>query len=107
MSKTTISRGNIMRNNLVSLTITPAQVTGTSAEQTFAVVGLRTQDFVTVQSNAAQTTGVGIGNARVSATDTIAITFTNGTGSPATPAAGAYIIHQSRPEDVTLPTALV
>lgn len=107
MSKTTISRGNVMRNNLVGISITPTAVSGTSAEQTFTVVGLRTQDFVEVNFNGAQTTGVGIGNVRVSATDTLAITFTNATGGSATPAAGTYVVHQSRPEDVTLPSSLV
>lgn len=71
----------------------------TSAEQTFTVPGLRTTDFVTVSKPSASA-GLVIGNVRVSAADTLAITFGNLTGSPIDPAAETYTIHVVRPEKI-------
>ena len=63
----------------------------TTAEQTFTVPGLRTKHVVVVNKPAADA-GLGIVNARVSAADTLAITFVNATGTPIDPAAETYKI---------------
>lgn len=55
----------------------------TSAEQTTTVPGLRVGDVVTVNKPTAQA-GIGVVNARVSAADTLAITFMNSTASGVT-----------------------
>jgi len=67
--------------------LTPAEVAAnTTAEQTFTVTGLTTADKVFVNKPTAQA-GLGIVGQRVSAANTLAITFANVTGSPITPTA--------------------
>ncbi|MGH9509122.1 MAG: hypothetical protein ACRD2M_04235, partial [Terriglobales bacterium] len=63
----------------------------TTSEQTFTVTGLATADkcFVNKPSH---TTGLGVVNCRVSASDTLAVTFMNNTGAAIDPAAEAYAI---------------
>ena len=78
------------------VTINPTSVSGnTTDEQTFTVAGLTTQDIVTVNKPTHQT-GLGIVGARVSAADTLAITFMNCTGSPIDPSDETYLIHAVR-----------
>lgn len=69
----------------------------TSAEQTFTVTGLKTGDLVQVTKPSASA-GLVVGNARVSADNTLAITFGNLTGSPIDPAAETYDIYVFRAE---------
>lgn len=77
-----------------SESLTPVSVAAdTSAEQTFTVNGLVTGQAVVV-NGPAPTAGTGIVNARVSATDTLALTFGNFTAAALTPAAGTYLITQ-------------
>lgn len=77
-----------------SASLTPASVAAsTSAEQTFAVTGLVTGQGVVV-NGPAPTAGTGIVNARVSAANTLALTFGNFTAGALTPAAGTYLITQ-------------
>lgn len=60
-----------------SVTIDPANVAAAStAEQTYTVTGLATNDIVTV-NKPSHTSGCGIVGARVSAADTLAITWNN------------------------------
>ncbi len=68
-----------------------AVAANTSAEQTFTVAGLDTGDLVFVSKPSASA-GLGVVNARVSAADTLAITFMNVTAAPIDPAAEAYKI---------------
>lgn len=63
----------------------------TSAEQTFTVTGLTTSDKVFV-IKPSLSAGLVIGNARVSAADTLAITFGNLTAAPIDPAAETYTV---------------
>lgn len=73
-------------------TIDPASVAAaTSAEQTFTVTGLATTDKVIVSKPTA-TAGVGIVNARVSAANTLALTFMNATAGAIDPASESYTI---------------
>lgn len=82
---------------ILNSALTPAQVAAnTSAEQTFTVTGLKVGDYVGVNKPTAQA-GLAIVGCRVSATDTLAITFGNFTASPITPTAGeSYVIHVVR-----------
>ena len=98
--------GNLPKQFVVTATLTPAQVAAnTSAEQTFTITGLAVGDHVTVNKPTAQA-GLGIVGARVSAANTLALTFMNATGTPITPtAAQDYLVLVSRP-DRTLPSAL-
>lgn len=72
--------------------LTPTSVAAaTTAEQTFTVTGLTTADKVIINGPAV-TAGTGIVNARVSAANTLAITFANVTAGALTPAAGTYAV---------------
>lgn len=106
MGLTTVLRGNILLSALVNATLSPASVQpNTSAEQTFTVNGLQVGDFVNITKPTAQA-GLAIGNARVSAANTIAITFANASAATVSPTAGeVYIIGVDRPENYpALPT---
>ena len=71
-------------------TINPTSVAAnTTAEQTFTVTGLET-DAAVIVSKPAHTTGLSVGNARVSAQNTLALTFANVTGSAIDPPEETY-----------------
>lgn len=77
-------------------TLTPVAVAGaTCAEQTFVVPGLLVGDFVDVTPPGI-TAGVAPVTARVSATNTLAVTFCNATAGSLTPASGSYRIQVMR-----------
>lgn len=105
---TTLARGNIAISMILGVTISPASVAAnTTAEQTFTVNGLAVGDAVTIIKPTTQA-GLGIVNVRVSAANTLAIAFSNNTGSPIVPTAGeTYTLCVDRPEYLPLPTAIV
>lgn len=75
-----------------SQTITPTAVSANSVStQTFTVTGLRTSDVV-ILNHAAFVYGISITAARVSANDTLEITYQNITGGSITPASMTYYI---------------
>jgi len=81
--------GNIWKIGYFNLTLTPVGVGVTTAtEQTFAAtgIGLLTTDFVYVNKPAAQAS-LGIVGARVSAADTLALTYSNQSAATITPTA--------------------
>jgi len=80
----------------ISQSITPASVAATTAaEQTFTVPGLRVGDFVDV-TPPGLTAGVAPVTSRVSAANTLAITWLNPTAGALVPAAGVYQIQVMR-----------
>ena len=93
--------GNLVKQSVISVTLSPVAVGGssaTTAEQTFTVNGLLTGDFVSCNKPTAQA-GLGIVGCRVSAANTLAITFLNTTASAITPTAGqTYLVLVSRPD---------
>ena len=95
--------GNIPKQSVLSITLSPAAVlANTTAEQTFTVNGLVPGDMAVVTKPTAQA-GLGIVGSRVSAANTLAITFSNNTGSSITPTASeVYLVLVSRP-DRTIP----
>lgn len=99
MPSTTVSRGNVLVGAIAAVPLTPAIVApNTSAEQTFTVTGLNSGDFVSVSKPTAQA-GLALGNVRVSAVNTLAITFANLTAATITPTAGeSYLVQIDRPE---------
>lgn len=94
-----IIMGNLQAAGIVSLTLSPSSVAAnTTAEQTFTLPGARVGDYVDVNKPSAQA-GLGIVNARVSAANTIAITFSNNTASPIVPTASeVYLVRYARPD---------
>lgn len=108
MPGTMIPRGNIVNSVLFSTTLTPASVAAnTTADQTFTIQGVRPGDYINGQSAVAQTTGVFITNVRVTANDTIAITFANVTAGGVVPVSGVYGFIWGRPEFLPLPANVV
>lgn len=94
--------GNIVKQSVVGVSITPAQTdTVTCVEQTFTVNGLNVGDLISgCHYNGSQTAGVGIAGARVTAANTLGITFINPTAGNLTAAAGTYKFIVSRPDAV-------
>jgi hypothetical protein len=98
----TISRGNIIGQWVLAVTLSPTSVApNTTAEQTFTVTGLNVGDFVDANKPTLQA-GLGIVNSRVSAANTLAIGFANATAATITPTASEiYNLEISRPENLT------
>lgn len=68
--------------------LTPSAVAAnTTAEQTFTVTGLTTADTIIGVNKPTAQAGLGIAGVRVSAADTLAITFVNATAGSLTPTA--------------------
>ena len=95
---TSLPFGNVQISALLAVALTPSIVAAnTTAEQTFTVNGLQVGDFVEVNKPTSQA-GLGLANFRVSAANTLAITFSNNTASGITPTAGeSYQILVVRP----------
>lgn len=107
MSKTTMARGNILANSIVQATLGATTVSGASTEVSFTVPGVQTTDAVRASFAGQQTTGVGIGNAYVSAANTVKVQLLNTTGSSATSAAGTVYLNILSCEDQPVPTSVV
>lgn len=77
-----------------SPSLTPAAAAASIgySEQTFTVTGLATNDKVFVNPPNAPTTNIDMTRARVSATNTLALTFFNATAAANTPIAGTYTV---------------
>lgn len=100
--------GNMQLAMLLQAALTPAAVnTITAPEQTFTVRGLVVGDVVVVNKPSAQA-GLGLAGARVTAADTLGITYVNPTVGNITPTAETYTILVFRRENpgIALPTAL-
>lgn len=94
-----IPEGNTQQLYLMKATLSPAQVAAnTTAEQTFSVPGLRlTTDMIGAVSKPTAQAGLGIVGWRVTANDTLGITFSNNTGAGITPTASQeYLIQVCR-----------
>ena len=91
--------GNLVKQSVINVTLSPALIVlNTTAEQTFTVNGLLPGDMVLVNKPTAQA-GLGIVGSRVSAANTLAITFSNNTAASITPtAAQVYLILVTRPD---------
>lgn len=93
--------GNIPKQSVLSLTLSPVAVgANTTAEQTFTVNGLVPGDMAVITKPTTQA-GLGVVNSRVSAANTLAVTFSNNTGGSITPTANeVYLVLVSRPDRV-------
>ena len=80
--------GNLVFSQLIFPVLTPVAVgANTTAEQTFTIPGLQVGDFVNLLKPTTQA-GLGIVNVRVSALNTLAVTYCNTTAGSLTPTAG-------------------
>lgn len=95
--------GNVQGLFLLQLTLDPASVATISAtEQTFTVPGLRALDVVVSVNMQSAQAGLGIAGARVSAANTLAVTFVNPTVAAIDAAARLFNILIARPDTPTL-----
>lgn len=101
MPGTTIPRGNMINSFVIAPTLTPVAVgANTAAEQSFTILGLQVGDQISAMSfNGAYTVNVDVANLRVSAANTLTISYQNNTGSSVTPPAGVYLIEINRLEN--------
>ena len=84
---------------VITFTWDPASVAAaTTAEQTVTVPGVRVGDYVIDVTKPSLTAGVGIVNTRVSAANTLAVTFVNATAAPIDPPSETYQVLVMRPE---------
>lgn len=91
---------------IYAVTTTPASVApNTSAEQTFTVTGAATGQVVAVVKPTAQA-GLLVGAARVSATNTVGITFGNDTAATITPTAAETYLYAAVPSSMVLTAVL-
>jgi hypothetical protein len=92
-------RGNVLKLFAVSVTWDPAAVnTITTAEQTVTVPGVLVGDIVVAWNKPTNTAGAMPVNARVSAANTVAVSFVNPTAGSVNPAEEAWIFVIGRPE---------
>ena len=97
-----LAEGNTDKLKLISVTLSPALIVlNTTAEQTFTVPGLAVGDWVFVNKPTAQA-GLGIVGCRVTAANTLGITFSNNTGSSITPTASQVYLVLAMRSDATL-----
>lgn len=97
----TLSRGNILAQWVLSVALSPASVApNTTAEQTFTCTGVLLGDMVQITKPTSQG-GLAVVNSRASANGVIAIAFGNLTAATITPTASeVYYVEVSRPENL-------
>lgn len=84
---------------VVTFTYDPASIAAaTTAEQTVTIPGLRVGDYVADITKPSLTAGVGIVNCRVSAANTLSVTWVNATAAPVDPPSEVYSAYIVRPE---------
>lgn len=100
MPGTMISRGNLLYSFAIYVNLTPVSVaSGVTAEQSFTIPGLQTNDQISGMSfNGAYTTNVDIANMRISAANILTVAFQNNSGGALVPPAGNWLIEINRLE---------
>ena len=107
MSKTTISRGNVLAHSIVQVTFPSTTFSTTSTEVTVSVPGVKSTDKVQAQFDAAMTVGVGIGNVYTAADNAVIIRLMNLTGGSVTQAAATVLISVKSCEDQPIPSSVL
>ncbi len=108
MPSTTISRGNVLNEVLIAVTLTPSAVAANaSATQTFALPGALTTDFLEAFPVAAGTANIMIQNCWISSAGVAAIQWLNTSAAAITPATGTYNVNLLRPENIPLPSNVI
>ena len=101
--------GNIVQMGLLSVPVIPVSVAAaTTVEQAFTVAGLQVTDFVFITKTSAQA-GLSVATSRVSALNTLAVTYSNASAGAIVPAAETYVMLVARPQPfvaLNLPVAM-
>jgi len=107
MSKTTISRGNVIAHTICQLTLPSTTFATTTTEVTLSCPGVKSTDKIQVQIDANMTVGVGIGNAYTTTDNQIIVRLLNLTGASVTQAAATMLVSVKSCEDSPLPANVV
>jgi hypothetical protein len=107
MSKTTISRGNVLAHTIVQVTLPSTTFATTSTEVTISVPGVKSTDKIQAQVDAAMTVGVGIGNVYTAADNAIIVRLLNLTGASVTQAAATLLLSVKSCEDSPIPATVL
>ena len=107
MSKTTITRGNVLASTIVQVTLPSTTISGTTSDVTITVPGVQPNDFVQAQFDSALVTGISIGNAYTNTANQVVIRLVNSTGSSATQTAGTLLLKINTCEDSPIPANVV
>jgi len=107
MSKTTISRGNIIAQSVVQTTLPSTVISGTSADVTLTIPGVQPNDFIQAAFDSALVTGISIGNSYTNTANTVVVRLINTTGSSATQTAGVLLLKISTCEDSPISSSVV
>lgn len=106
---TTVTRGNLVLEEVLQVTLTPNNGTNIPAnstvETTYTLQGTLPGDFIEI-NKPSHTSGIVVSNVRVPAANQIAVQFGNVTTGAITPTAESYLIAISRCEYQTLPTSV-
>ena len=103
MSKTTISRGNVIAHTICQLTLPSTTFSTTTTEVTISCPGVKSTDKIQVQVDAAMTVGVGICNAYTAADNAIIVRLFNLTAASVTQAASVLLVSVKTCEDLPDP----
>jgi len=92
--------GNVQSMGVASVTLSPSSVAAnTTAEQTFTLPGILATDVLIDVTKPTAQAGLGIVGCRVTAANTVGITFSNNTASPIVPTASqVYLFAWIRPD---------
>lgn len=105
MPSTTISRGNVLTEALLSVQMTPTQIAANaSSTQTFSLVGALPTDYVDVFAPGAQTANVVVQGCWISSAGVMAVQFLNTSSVAVTPVSAAYSVNLVRAENTPLPS---
>ena len=107
MSKTTITRGNVIAHTICQLTLPSTTFSTTTTEVTISCPGVKSTDKIQVQADAALTVGVGIGNAYTTTDNQIIVRLMNLTGASVTQAAVTLLVSVKSCEDSPIPSNAV
>ena len=107
MSKTTISRGNILATTMIQTTLPSTTFSTTTTEVTISVPGVKSTDLIQAQVDAAMTVGVGIANVYTAADNAIIVRLFNLTGSSVIQAAATLLVIVKSCEDIPIPSSTV
>lgn len=107
MSKTTISRGNVLAQSIVQVTFPSTTFSTTTTEVTISIPGVKATDFIQAQIDANMTVGVGIGNVYTNTADQIIVRLFNLTGGSVTQAAATMLVTVKSCEDSPIPASVV
>lgn len=107
MSKTTISRGNVIAHTICQLTLPATTFSTTTTEVTIACQGVKSTDKIQAQVDAAMTVGVGVANVYTAADNAIIVRLFNLTAASVTQAAAVMLVSVKTCEDSPFPVNVV